>query len=285
MTAERFRLACVQLNSGNDMAANLAAAADLVRRAREAGAELIATPENTAMMEPDGRLAIEKARPEADHPALAAFSEFAVETGAWLLLGSIAVRAAGEARAANRSYLITPSGAVAARYDKIHMFDVNLPSGDIHRESKSFRPGRAARLADTPWGRLGMTVCYDLRFPGLYRSLAQAGAGLLSVPAAFTRVTGRAHWHVLLRARAIENGCFVFAPAQTGTHPGPRHTFGHSLVVDPWGEVLADGGEEPGFVVADIDMARVDEARDRIPSLAHDRPFAAPAAIAPEAAD
>ncbi len=190
--------------------------------------------------------------------------------------GRLAAGAVG--RVANRSYLVDATGEVVAHYSKIHMFDVDLPGGESYRESRTYEPGAAACIAETPWGGLGMTVCYDLRFPRLYRELAQAGARYLSVPSAFTKVTGEAHWHVLLRARAIENGCFVFAPAQCGRHYDNRHTFGHSLIVDPWGDVLADGGDEVGFVTAEIDARRVDEARAMIPSLEHDRPFGAPAA-------
>ncbi|HYD99546.1 MAG TPA: carbon-nitrogen hydrolase family protein, partial [Alphaproteobacteria bacterium] len=181
-----------------------------------------------------------------------------------------------DGRVANRLFVIDPQGEIRARYDKIHMFDVDLAGGESYRESATFRPGEQAVLAQTPWGGLGMTVCYDLRFPHLYRALAQAGARLLAVPAAFTVPTGRAHWHVLLRARAIETGCFVIAPAQTGTHDAGRQTYGHSLIVDPWGEVLADGGGEPGFVTADLDLGRIDEARGMVPALRHDRPFAPP---------
>ena len=191
-------------------------------------------------------------------------------------IGSIGCDVPGETRIANRGFMLRPDGSIAASYDKIHMFDVDLPSGESYRESRRFRPGEAACLVDLPWGRLGMTICYDMRFPYLYRALAHAGAELLAMPSAFTKPTGQAHWHVLLRARAIECGAFVFAAAQCGTHPGNRKTYGHSLIVSPWGEVLADGGEEPGFVMADIDMAKVAEARRQVPSLTHDREFAMP---------
>ncbi len=190
------------------------------------------------------------------------------------------LRASAE-KLANRSLLIDPAGHIAARYDKIHMFDVEIPDGQSYRESRVYEAGTEAVTAELPWGRLGLTVCYDLRFPYLYRSLAQAGAQFLSIPSAFTRFTGQAHWHVLLRARAIETGCFVFAPAQCGSHDGGRETYGHSLIVAPWGEVLADGGEEPGVTLAEIDPAEVAKARTMIPALDHDRPFAAPEAAAP----
>lgn len=270
-----FRLACIQTNTGNDMAANIAAAETLIRQAHDAGADFIALPECVAMMEPDKSLVREKAAAQDGHPALRRFAELASETGKWILGGSVAVTT-DDGRVANRSVLFDGSGGIAAQYDKIHMFDVDLPGGESYRESQTYRPGADACLAATPWGMLGMTVCYDLRFPQLYRALAHAGAGLLSVPSAFTRQTGRAHWHVLLRARAIETGCYVFAPAQCGDHPGNRQTYGHSLIVDPWGEVLADGGEETGFVIAEIDPAKIGEARSALPSLDHDRDFTLP---------
>lgn len=271
-----FRLACIQTNSGNDMAVNISVACELVRAAHGEGAELIALPECVAMMETGRAQIIAKAAPEDAHPALAAFRELAAELGVWLLAGSLTVDI-GEDRVANRLYLLDAGGGVVARYDKIHMFDVDLSGGESYRESSTYRPGETAVLAETPFGALGMTVCYDLRFPQLYRALAQAGAGMLAVPSAFTRQTGQVHWHVLLRARAIETGAYVFAPAQCGTHPKDRKTYGHSLIVDPWGEVLADGGEEPGFVIAEIDPGKVTEARRSLPSLTHDRAFDGPA--------
>ncbi len=272
-----FTVACVQTNSGADMDANVEAAAALARAARDAGADLIMMPENVGLMVRSSGVIRAHAAPADAHPALTAFRELAREIGAWLVVGSLPVPAA-DGRIATCSFLVDSAGEVAARYSKIHMFDADLAGGESYRESRIYEPGAAARIAETPWGALGMTVCYDLRFPRLYRDLAQAGARYLSVPSAFTKVTGQAHWHVLLRARAIENGCFVFAPAQCGRHFDSRQTFGHSLIVDPWGEVLADGGDEVGFVTAEIDPARIDEARAMIPSLQHDRPFAAPAA-------
>ncbi len=271
-----FTVACLQLNSGRDVRPNIATAATLVRRARDAGADFIMTPEVSDMIEPKRALRQEKARDEAAHPMLAAWRDLARETGAHLLLGSIVLREAGAERLLNRSFLIAPNGGIVARYDKIHMFDVDLPGGESYRESAVFRPGEAAVLAPLPWGVLGMTVCYDLRFPHLYRALAQGGADFLSVPAAFTVPTGRAHWHVLLRARAIENGCFVFAPAQCGEHAEGRRTYGHSLIVAPWGEVLAEAEDGVGFVTAAVDPARIAEARRAVPSLRHDRPFTSP---------
>lgn len=285
--SQRFTVALIQPNAGNDMAANIAFVQDQARRARDAGAAFVLTPENVSLMEWGRKNLIAKSFAEKDHPALAAFRELARETGTWFLAGSLHVRPGDAApeddRIANRSFLIDASGEVVARYDKIHMFDVNLAGGESYRESSTFRPGREAVVAATPWGLIGLTICYDLRFPYLYRSLAHAGASMLTVPAAFTRQTGRAHWHVLQQARAIETGCFVFAPAQCGEHINGRQTFGHSLVVAPWGEILADAGTEPGFVTAEIDLAKVAEARGMVPSLSHDRDFAAPAAVAADA--
>ena len=267
-----LRVACVQVNAGTEIAENLTAAGDLIRRARDAGASFIATPENVGMIVQGRDKVLARVRPEAEHPGFPFFADLARETGAWLLAGSLGVLLE-DGRVANRSVLFDGQGRVAARYDKIHMFDVDLKAGESYRESATFRPGERAVVAATPWGGLGMTVCYDVRFAYLYRALAQAGASILTVPSAFTVPTGSAHWHVLLRARAIETGCFVLAPAQTGTHDAGRRTYGHSLIVSPWGEVLADAGEEVGIVVADLDLDRVAEARRMIPALTHDRSF------------
>ncbi len=282
MTAA-FTAACIQFSAARDYDPNIRAVSELIRQARDSGADLILTPENTGLIEPIGKLRREKARDEANHPVLAALQEVARETGAWLLIGSLAVAIThepgipeGERRLANRCYLIDPGGRVAAKYDKIFMFDVDLAGGESYRESNAFRPGDRTVVAETPWGMLGLSICYDLRFPHLYRTLAQAGADFLAIPSSFTVPTGRAHWHVLLRARAIENGCFVFAPAQIGEHAEGRRTFGHSLIIDPWGEVLADGGEGVGFITARIDPARIAEVRRMLPSLTHDRAFAVP---------
>lgn len=274
--AAPFKVGLVQMTAARDAEPNIRMARDLVRQAKAQGADFILTPENTGMMEPNKPVLLQKAKPEAEHPLLPAFAELARETGAWLLLGSIAVKLDATS-CANRSFLFDPQGRVAARYDKIHMFDVDLKAGESYRESATFRPGREAVVADLPWGRLGLTICYDLRFAYLYRALAKGGASFITVPAAFTRPTGEAHWHVLLRARAIETGAFIFAPAQCGEHAEGRKTFGHSLIVSPWGEVLADGGLEPGVVTAMIDPAKVEEARGMIPALRHDREFSGPA--------
>ncbi|MEO3434744.1 carbon-nitrogen hydrolase family protein [Inquilinus sp. CAU 1745] len=266
------RVACVQVNAGPEIEPNLTAAGDLVRRARDSGAELIALPENVSMIVQGRAKVLERARPQDDHPAVPFFADLARETGAMILAGSLAV-SLGEGRVANRSFLFDAEGRIVATYDKIHMFDVDLPGGESYRESATFRPGDQAVLVETPWGGLGMTICYDVRFAYLYRALAQAGASIITVPAAFTVPTGQAHWHVLLRARAIETGCFVIAPAQTGTHDQGRRTYGHSLIVAPWGEILADAGEDVGFIPADLDLDAVAEARKRVPALRHDREY------------
>ncbi len=272
-----FTAACLQNTAERDTEPTLAVLGDMVRRARDRGADFIAAPEVCSFLEPRRRLVLEKAEPQDSHRGLAAFREWARETGAWLLAGSMVTRT-GEERLANRSYLLDPAGEVAATYDKIHMFDVDIGEGDRYRESRTYRPGGRAVTVATPFAVLGLTICYDMRFPALYRALAQAGAEVITVPSAFTVPTGRAHWHVLLRARAIETGCFVVAPAQVGEHAEGRRTYGHSLIVAPWGEVLADGGDAPGIVTAEIDTARVAEARSRVPSLSGDRCFAPPVA-------
>jgi predicted amidohydrolase len=270
-----FRAACVQLRSSDDVAENIRKASDLIRRAKSQGAQFVATPENTTLMAPDGGAKLERTFAEQADPALPAFCALAEETGIWLLVGSLAIRTSPELTA-NRSFLIDPRGRIAARYSKIHLFDVDLPSGEKYRESRTVAGGNEAVAADLPWAKLGMTVCYDLRFPHLYRALARAGATVMTVPSAFTETTGKAHWHILLRARAIENGAFVIAPAQCGLHANGRKTYGHSLIVAPWGEILAEGGTEPGVIVADIDPDLAIEARARIPNLQHDRPFEGP---------
>jgi predicted amidohydrolase len=275
---EPFTAACIQYTAGPDPEPNLKEISGLIRQARDAGADLITTPEVSNFIE-SGKRRRDKARCEADDPFLAGMRNLARETGAWILVGSLVIDPAdnsGDERLANRSFLVDASGGIVARYDKIHMFDIDLPGGESYRESNAYRPGGATVVAETPWGKLGMTVCYDVRFPYLYRSLAQAGAELLSVPSVFTVPTGTAHWHVLLRARAIENACFVFAPAAWGEHAGGRRSYGHSLIVDPWGKVLADGGEGVGIVTAQIDPAEIGKARGMVPSLRHDRDFTSP---------
>ena len=269
------RIACLQTNSGNDYAANLATLSAMAREAAASGAKFVFSAEYALMMDGSGRTMRENAQDAAGEPALSALTALSRELGVWHLVGSLTLMS-DDGRMFNRSVLISDEGQVIAAYDKIHMFDATLPSGTVIKESSAYRPGERAVTAETPWGRLGMTVCYDLRFPQLYRSLARSGATMLAIPSSFQRETGKAHWHVLLRARAIENASFVIAPALCGDHPGKRMTYGHSLVIDPWGEALADGGELPGVVYADLDLAQVDKVRGMLPSLTHDRPFAPP---------
>ena len=276
-----MRVGLVQLTVGDDPEENLPETLALVRAAAEGGAKLVLTPECTNMLSSSRERQRALLCHEEEDPTLAALRDEAARAGIWLLIGSLGVKTHdADGRFANRSFLIGPDGTIAARYDKIHMFDVNVSETEVYRESSAYRPGERAVLAETPLGRIGMTICYDLRFPHLFRRLAQAGAQILTVPAAFNHLTGQAHWQTLLRARAIETGCFVLAPAQTGFHPERdgkgRRTHGHSLVIAPWGEVLADAGDEPGVTFAEIDLAEVDRARGRVPSLTHDRDFAGP---------
>ncbi|MBC7132262.1 MAG: carbon-nitrogen hydrolase family protein [Roseovarius sp.] len=276
-----MRVALLQVTSGDDPAANLAMLRARMAEARAAGAAFILTPEVSNCVSSSRRHQLAVLSPEQSDPVLAGLREEAARLGVWLLIGSLALRTGDpDGRFANRSFLIDDAGGIRARYDKIHMFDVDVSPEETYRESDGFRPGTRATLAETPWGRIGLSICYDIRFPHLYRRLAQAGADILTVPAAFSHVTGAAHWEVLLRARAIETGCFVLAPAQTGTHTASRgkarRTHGHSLVVAPWGEVLADGGTAPGIVTVDLDLSEVAQARKRVPSLRHDREFDGP---------
>jgi deaminated glutathione amidase len=269
--ADALKVACVQLTATSDVATNIALSTDAVRAAQATGAALVTLPEMVNLVQQRGNLAIEAASTENNDPALAAYRALAAELGVWLLVGSLAIKLEDDDRLANRSYLLNGSGDIVAWYDKIHMFDVNLANGRTFKESETYRPGDRAVVADTLWGPLGMTVCYDVRFPYLYRRLAHAGARMLAVPSAFNRRTGDAHWHVLMRSRAIETGCYIIAPAQCGDHDDGRKTYGHSLIVAPWGEVLADGGTEPGIVTAELDFDAIDKARSMIPSLEHDR--------------
>lgn len=274
----------VQLNVSDDPAANLPVTRALIREAAAAGASFVLTPEATNLLGADRATQERVLRTEAEDPTLAALRADATELGIWLLIGSLSLKseAADEARHVNRSFLISPKGAIIARYDKLHMFDVVISETESYRESAAFRPGERAVQTQGP-APLGMTICYDVRFPALYRALAQAGAEVLTVPAAFNDTTGAAHWEVLLRARAIENSSYVLAPAQCGTHARllseggrPRRSHGHSLAVDPWGKVLVDAGEEPGVAIVELDPKAVLEARSRIPSLTHDRDFLGP---------
>jgi predicted amidohydrolase len=265
-----FRVACVQNCATEDMAANIAQATALVEAARGDGANLICLPEYFSCLEPSDSLYVARGHFEDRHPALPHFRELAARLKAWILLGSLCIRIS-EDKVNNRSYLLNGNGDVAAVYNKVHLFDAALPRGETYHESRTVEPGAQTRVAATPWGALGLTICYDLRFPYLYRALAKAGAAFIAVPSTFTQTTGEAHWHVLLRARAIETGCFIFAPGQCGVRPWGRAAYGHSLIVDPWGTVLADGGTEVGYITADIDPTVVEAVRRRVPALQHDR--------------
>jgi len=272
-SSRTFRCALVQLRSSRDTSTSIDHAVPLIREAA-AQADYVLTPENTSLIEMRTEPLFAAIAPEETTPALRILRALAAELGVWLHIGGMPVLA-GERRAANRSFLIAPDGEIAARYDKIHMFDVDLPGGESYRESKNYRPGEEAVFAALPWGTLGLTTCYDLRFPEQYITLAQAGAEFITVPSAFTRQTGAAHWHILLRARAIETGCYIFAAAQGGTHDNGRETYGHSLIVGPWGELVAEmSGDKPGVISAEIDPAKVTDARQRIPALQHRRDFA-----------
>lgn len=272
-----LRIGIVQTTTGIDPAAEAVFLSHAIAGLAAQGAQLVFTPEMSGLLDRDRRRAATNVRRQADDVVLDAVRQAARTHRIWVHLGSLALADDGDLLA-NRGFLIDDSGAIRAEYDKIHLFDVSLPGGETYRESAAYRAGERAVVAETPWGKLGLTICYDLRFPALHAALARAGAVMLSVPAAFTRPTGAAHWHVLLRARAIETGCFVIAAAQTGTHADGRGTYGHSLVIGPWGDVLLDMGEAPGTAILDIDLAEVDEARGRVPALAHARDFAGPGA-------
>jgi predicted amidohydrolase len=275
--AKDVKVALIQNCAEREVAPSVKAVETLIRAAAKDKAQFILLPEMVAMLEPNTEQVLQKTVPEAEDVALKTFRALASETGTWILVGSLLFKQPGKSRVVNRSLLVDPSGAITARYDKLHLFDVEIGDGQFYRESATAEPGERAVVAPTPWGLLGLSICYDLRFAYLYRALAQAGAAMLTVPAAFTYATGKAHWHVLARARAIETGSFVLAPNQCGTHAENRKTWGHSLIVDPWGEVLADGGQDVGVVAATIDLDRVAEARQKIPALQHDRRFPAPA--------
>jgi predicted amidohydrolase len=268
-----FTAAMVQMRTGLLPPANLAQGTKLIREAAAQGADYVLTPEVSNMIQSNRQAMFENLAAEEDDLSLKAYRALAAELKIHLHIGSLALRTSPE-RAVNRSFLIGPDGTVIARYDKIHMFDIDLPGGESYRESANYQPGETAVIADLPWGRIGLTICYDVRFPALYRALAESGASFLTVPSAFTVRTGEAHWHTLLRARAIENGCFVFAAAQAGTHESKRQSYGHSLIVDPWGTILAEGSAtETGVFLAKIDPAKVETARKTVPSLQHGRRF------------
>lgn len=271
-----LRIACLQTRPMPDMKAALGEALPLAEAARENGAQILFLPEYCGGLQSDGASLTPPHADEDSHAFLSAFRQFAAEQGVWVMLGSIAVTA-DDGRIINRGYLIDDKGLVTGTYDKIHLFDVQISESEVYRESDTIEPGSSAVLHSTPFGQIGHTICYDLRFPHLYRELAHKGAEMLTCPAAFTKRTGEAHWHVLNRARAIENGCYMISPCATGAVPGGGESYGHSLVVDPWGAVVADGGTAPGIVCVDIDLDAVAEARNRIPSLRHDRAFNLPA--------
>lgn len=269
-----LRAACIQMRSSTEVSANIDTASTLIRAAAQDGAHLIATPEMTNLLDIRPGMARPKIQLESEDDCLRELSGLARELEVTLLIGSLAIALPDDDRFANRSYLIGPDGQILAHYDKIHMFDVEIGDGQSYRESKAYRAGQSLVVANAPAGRIGMTICYDVRFPHLYRALGQAGADLITVPAAFTKVTGEAHWHVLMRARAIETGCFVLAPAQGGLHEDGRETFGHSLIVSPWGMILAEADhDDPCFIIADLDLQDVAKARARIPSLSNDQKF------------
>lgn len=267
-----LRAALVQLNTGNEILPATDSAEAFIREAVSGGAQFVSTPETTHLMEMNRQLVLEKAFFQDEDPALARFCALASELGVWLHIGSLITKVAQD-RLANRSYLISPEGKIAAAYNKMHLFDVDLGGGEAYRESALYDAGDKAVVVKTPLATFGLSVCYDLRFPYLYRAMAEAGASVLLVPAAFTRPTGKAHWHTLLKARAIETGCFVLAAAQTGRHATGRDTYGHSVAISPWGEVLADAGDEVGVTIIDLDLAKVLEARQKVPSLNHGRSF------------
>ncbi|MEO1795715.1 MAG: carbon-nitrogen hydrolase family protein [Pseudomonadota bacterium] len=276
-----MRVAILQMTSGDDPAANLATLLKAVTEAKAGGADMLLTPEVSNCLSSSRRHQMDVLRHESEDPTLAALREAAGQAGLWMLIGSLALKTDdADGRFANRSFMIDASGEIVARYDKIHMFDVDLSETESYRESDGYRPGQSAVVAQTPWGGVGLSICYDVRFPHLYRALAQNGAQILTVPAAFAVPTGEAHWHTLLRARAIETGCFVIAPAQVGQHGGGtgalRNTYGHALAVSPWGEVLSDAGTVPGLSFVELDLDDVAKARRRVPSLSHDRPYEGP---------
>jgi len=272
MSPGNFKAAMIQMRSSLTPGTNIDDAVRMIEKAKSAGADYVLTPEMTNILAAKRDQLIAVIVEEEADVSLATFRELARKLGIFVHIGSLAIKISPD-RAANRSFLIDPKGDIVARYDKIHMFDVDLGGGESYRESRNYRPGELAVLADLPWARLGLTVCYDLRFPALFRALAEGGATMLAIPSAFTKQTGEEHWHVLIRARAIENGCFVFAAAQGGKHENGRDTYGHSLIVDPWGRILAEGNTEPAVIMAEIDPAEVAAARARIPSLQHGRRF------------
>lgn len=275
-----MKVAALQLCASDDPVANLELTISMVQRAAEAGVQFIATPEVTNCVSSSRRRQNEVLALQEDDQTLAAMCAAAAQFGVWISVGSLALQLPDDDRFTNRSFMIDPSGQIIAQYDKIHMFDVTLSETEQYRESDGYRAGDHAVIADTAFGKIGMTICYDIRFPHLYRGLAKSGASILLIPAAFAQPTGRAHWEVLLRARAIETGCFVIAAAQTGEHQTaqgrPRKTYGHSMIVSPWGEILADAGEDQGIIYADLDLSLVESTRARVPSILSNQSFSEP---------
>ena len=276
-----MRAALFQMTSGIDPAANAAAIVEMIARAKGEGADMLFTPEMAGYLDRDRTRAAATLRCQADDGVLAAVRDAAAREGLWVHIGSLPLKdERADGRWANRSFLIDDTGAIRATYDKIHLFDVDLATGESWRESSVYGPGEQVVAADTPWGRMGFSICYDMRFPDLYRALTNAGATILLAPAAFTVPTGQAHWHVLLRARAIEAGCFMIATAQVGDHADGRTTYGHSLVVDPWGDVLLDMDDTAGLALVDLDLSRIEAVRGRVPAIANRRPIPAQVTLA-----
>ena len=272
MTTTKFRTACIQNTATRNIATNIVWVVERISEAHAEGADFITLPETVGLIEPVNEQITDYSYSEEEDAGLGAFRHAAKTLGVTILVGSQLIKTADE-RIVNRSFLLDTQGEIVARYDKLHLFDIELSNGEFYRESDIIAPGDKAVLATTPWGKLGMSICYDLRFAALYRTLAQNGAQFITIPAAFTQTTGKAHWHTLVQARAIETACYVIAPNQCGHHVDKRKSWGHSLIVDPWGEILADGGAEPGIIYADIDLSKVDKARNMIPALKHDRAF------------
>lgn len=273
MSDMNVTVACVQMNSGAEMESNLMQAGELIKEAAKEGAEFILTPENTDFMGENRNDTLSRALESHNHPGILFFSQLAKQYGVWLLVGSMKIKQE-DGKLANRSFLFRNTGQLAATYDKIHLFDASIPNGETHQESETFNAGDTAVLVSTPWDYVGMSVCYDVRFPYLYREMAKKGARMMSIPAAFTSETGKVHWEVLLRARAIETGSYILAPAQCGSHPGKRKTFGHSMIINPWGKIIQVREEDtPGFIMSKIDLVNVSKARSAIPSLEHDRSY------------
>lgn len=269
----KFNIACIQTNSQNDMKANIRDVSLQVHKAYVDGANIVATPENTFFMGGNSKELMENAFFQHKHPAILHMQELASKYDIWILLGSVAVKVEDSEKLANRSIMINPKGDIVKTYDKIHLYNAQVKGGETHTESKRYIAGGKAAICTTPWADIGMTICYDLRFPHLFRKLSQSGAKVITVPSAFTKLTGEAHWQTLLQARAIENTCYIIAPAQTGSHPANRATFGHSLIIDPWGRILNDAGTSENVIISEIDIKVADDVRKQLPSLEHDRNF------------